>query len=263
MIVDAGGWSERRADNREIATRVFLEGMQELGLQVANVAGRDLIGGPEEFDALRAGIAVHFVSANIHVDAQPLVERFHVYERQLNGRTVRIGVTGVTSPSRTALEQWKNTPRALDFRDPVEAAGAVLDEMRASTDIQVLLAELPPRILDQIVAAAEGYDLLISSLGRLQETTPLGPTPAMIAPGNRCKQLAWVNVQLNGDQVEIVGGEVVDLDEKVEDHPATAARVLELKERVSAAAGNPEGRVSATEAEVGAVARPRDSAISP
>jgi len=236
--------------------------MQELGLQVANVAGRDLIGGPDEFDAVRDGLELDFVSANIRVDGEPLVERFRVYERKLNGRTVRIGVTGVTSPSRTALEQWKGV-RTLEFEDPVESAQAALQQMRDSTEIQILLAELPPRTLDEIVEAAGGYDLLVSSLGRLQETTPIGPAPAVIAPGSRCKQLAWVNLQVRGDEVEIVGGEVVDLDEKVEDHPQTAARVLELKERLSAASDGPNGRVSATDSEPAAARLPTEPADSP
>jgi len=236
--------------------------MQELGLQVVNVAGRDLIAGPDEFDALR-GLGIDFVSANILVDGQPLVERFRVYERRLNGRPVRIGVTGVTSQSRAALERWQGA-RTLEFADPVASARSVLEEMRGRTEIQVLLAELPPHTLDEMVApGADGFDLLISSLGRLQETTPVGPAPVVVAPGDRCKQMAWLNLRLDGETVQVVGGEVLALDEKIADLPETAARVLELKERLSAAGANGEGRVSASEADSDAAPRPADATVSP
>ena len=231
--------------------------MQELGLQVANVAGRDLLVGPEEFARLRDELAIDFVSANVRVGGEPLVERFRVYERQLDGRTVRFGVTGVTVQSRAALEAW-NEVAALEFTDPVAAARDVLAQLRDASDVQILLAELPPRALDELVAQdRDGYDLLISSLGRLLESTPVGGTPVVLSPGSRGKHLAWVNLQSAAGGVAIVGGEVLRLDEKIQDDPVVATRVLEFKERLRAARPtSAEERVSAQDA----VQKPQEAA---
>jgi 2',3'-cyclic-nucleotide 2'-phosphodiesterase (5'-nucleotidase family) len=263
LVVDAGGWSERRADNRELATRLFLEGMQEVGLQVANVAGRDLLVGPETFASLCEDLSIDFVSANVLADGEPLVERFRVYERQLDGRTVRVGVTGVTLQSRAALERWKDV-RRLEFADAVQSARDVLEEMRSVSDVQMLLAELPTSTLEELAdPGMDGYDILVSSLAKLQETTPMGPTPAVLAPGSRGKQLTWVNLRLEEAGVEIVGGEVLGLDEKIPDDPHMATRVLQLKERLNRTPTTDEGRVSATEASGARSQRPDDSSVSP
>ncbi len=236
--------------------------MHELGLEVANVAARDLQLGPEAFARFRDELPVDFVSANILVDGEPLVERFRVYERRLDGRTVRIGVTGVTSSSRAALELWKDAG-VLEVADPVESAREVLEAMRSTTDVQVLLAHLPARVMEELVSGpADGYDVLISGLGRLVETTPVGPTPAVLWPGTRAKHLAWVNLTQSQNAWSIVGGEVLGLDEKVQDDPQTAQRVLELKERLAAATA--ERRVSAHEgAEESPVPSPEVPAPTP
>lgn len=263
LVVDAGGWSERRTGNRELASRLFLEGMQELGLQVANVAGRDLLVGPEEFASLREDLRIDFVSANVLVEGEPLVERFRIYERQLDGRSVRIAVSGLTLQSRAALERWKGV-RALEFADPLQTAREVLEEVRPRSDIQVLLAELPTSTLEELAEPGmDGYDILVSSLAKLQETTPIGPAPVVLAPGGRGKHLAWVNLQLGATGLKIVGGEVLALDEKIADDPRMAARVLQLKERLNNSTAAGEGRVSATEASPTPAPRPDDASTSP
>ncbi len=232
-------------------------------MQVANVAGRDLLVGPESFAQLRRDLSIAFVSANVRVDGEHFVERFRVYERQLDGRTVRFGVTGVTSKSRSALEQWEKTHR-LEFDDAVESARSVLDEMRAVSDVQILLAELPQRALEPLVDAhGDGYDVLITSMGTESETTPLGAAPVVLSAGSRAKRLAWVNVSVREQDVEIVGGEVLGLDEKIQDDAAMAARVAEFKERLAKAAGSDEGRVSTGEATNTAGATPSKTTQSP
>jgi hypothetical protein len=95
---------------------------------------------------------------------------------------------------------------------------------------------------------ALGYDLLITSTGELRETTPVGATPAVLAPGTRSKHLAWVYLRHSGaGRNEINGGEVLALDAKIADDPGMSARVAEFKERLSEARSMPAADTTAGE----------------
>lgn len=236
LVLDAGGWSERNGTQRALATQVHLEGMRELGLQVVNVAGRDLSLGPEALQELEEKLDLQFISANIYTAGKIRFLPYLLLEKKIDGRVVRIGITGVTSVSQQALEEWPQEAE-LEFTDPLDAARQILEVLRPQTDLRILLAHLPLATLEDFARQeALGYDLLVTSTGELRETTPVGPTPAVLAPGTRSKHLAWVYVRhVRPGSNEIRGGEVLALDAKIADDPTMSNRVNEFKERLAQA----------------------------
>ncbi len=236
LVLDAGAWSERNERNRALATRVHLEGMQETGLQIANVAGRDLLLGPDELQRLQNELGIQFLSANIFVDGKLRFQPFVVLQKQLGGRAVRIGITAVTAPSQVALEEWP-AEQALEFTEPLAAARQMLDALRPQTDLRILLAHVPLAKLEEFARDEPfGYDLLVCGTGESRETIPVGPAPAVLSPGTRAKHLAWVilGVPAKGE-TSILGGQVLALDEKIADDPAVATLVGVFKQRLAAA----------------------------
>ena len=250
LVLDAGGWSERNEQNRALATRVFLEGMQETGLQAANVAARDLQLGPEELHHLEQELRVQLLSANIFVDGKLRFQPYIVLQKDLGGHGVRIGITAVTTPSQLAVEEWPS-PARLEITDPMVAAKQMLEALRPQTDIRILLAHVPLATLEEFARAEPyGYDLLICGTGEIRDTIPVGPTPAVLSPGTQAKHLAWVNLRHpRAGTTEITGGQVLPLDERIGDDAAMAARVTEFKARLAAAGGaaTPAAHVESTQ----------------
>ena len=221
LVVDAGGWADSRTQQRQLGTQLFMQGMATLGLQVANVAASDLMLGPAAIAALQESLATTFVSANTTVAGKAPFAPYVVIDKQLAGRQVRVGIVGVTAASRAAQEAWPDSLR-LEFSDPIQAARTVLESLRPQTDVRILLAHLPVQALENYIEAEiAGYDLLICGTGELREYTPVGTTPAVLAPGTSGKQLAWVNLRHAGPGLtEVVAGNVLNLSESIDDEPA-------------------------------------------
>lgn len=263
LVLDAGGWSMRRGTQRSLSTEVHLEGMRQLGLQVANVAGRDLALGPEALQKFEDDLDLQFISANVYSGGKLRFPPYLLLQKKLEGRVVRIGITGVTSGSQQAVEAWLDDS-GLEFTDPLDAARQMLEALRPQTDVRILLAHLPLATLEDFARdEALGYDLLITSTGEFRETIPVGATPAVLAPGTQSKHLAWVYLRhLRPGVNEISGGEVLALDAKIADDPTMSRRVAEFKERLGMArAEAPRGpsgdpAADAAPAEASASSRP-------
>ena len=98
LQVDAGGWTEQRRDRNVVGSKLLLEGLDALGLEFANVSGRDLILGSEAIQQLHDGngdaAGLRLLAANIRVDGEVFFTTHAIVERKIDGRSVRIGITG-------------------------------------------------------------------------------------------------------------------------------------------------------------------------
>jgi 2',3'-cyclic-nucleotide 2'-phosphodiesterase (5'-nucleotidase family) len=164
-VLDAGGWSERNERNRVLATRVFLEGMLETGLQTANVASRDLLLGPAELQRLEQELRLQFLSANIYVDGKLRFQPYIVLQKELAGKGVRIGITGVTTPSQLAVEEWPSEA-TLEITDPMVAAKQMLEALRPQTDLRILLAHVPLAKLEELARTSPSVTTCSFAHGR-------------------------------------------------------------------------------------------------
>jgi 2',3'-cyclic-nucleotide 2'-phosphodiesterase (5'-nucleotidase family) len=244
--VDAGGWSEFKADRRVIGSQLLLEGLNEIGLDVANVNGRDLLVGSQAMTSLEELFSGRFVSANVQVDGKPRFLTHVIFDRVLDGRPVRIGVTGVTLKSRAAIESWEGGE--LSFDDPMQSARRIAEQMKDQTDVRILLSNLAVFDLENFVDEfPDAYQFIISGNGDLRSTTPLGAPPFVLAPGTSGKKLAWINVQWGQEQaLEVTTGNTLTLDEKVQDDPEIAALVEDYRNRMTKYLQNRRAALSPT-----------------
>ncbi len=231
--LDAGGWSERlNPDRPALRSQLFLSGLSRLGLQVANVAGHDLALGPEALRALQDSTGVQFVSANIRVNGKPWLPPYVILRRTVNGKTVGIGITGVTMSTHKAFESWPDSLKG-SFADVTTSAREVLEVLEPQTDFQILLAYLPAQEVDKLSMALPGYELMVSGAGDLREAPRQGPAPLVVSPGTKCKFLGWLVLRTGPSQSLVVTAAGVDeLDARVADDPDMAKRVQEMKHRL-------------------------------
>lgn len=224
LQVDAGGWAEPRKDRTQVGSKLLLEGLGILGLDFANVSGRDLLMGREAMQQLRDSAGVELLSANIKVAGKAFFSTHAIVERQIQGKTVRIGITGITLKSRTAEESWEGD--ALTFEDPVQSARQVAELMTPQTDLRILLAHMQVSDLETFLEEfPDAYQVIVSSNGQLRSSTPLGALPVVVAPGTSGKQLAWLNLLRTPVALEVSAGNTLNLTEKIKDDPTMASLV--------------------------------------
>jgi len=257
LVVDAGGWVERtNPDRPELRSRLLLEGLRELGLQIANVSARDLRIGPEALRACEDSLGIQLVSANIEVGGKPWFKPYVLSSRKVWGREVRIAVTAVTAGQRGADRGWPDslTPQVTD---PVACAGRMLELLAPQSDIQVLLAFLPASDLEQLAKDQPEWDLLVGSTGDQRDPPPVGPVPAILATGTKCKYLGWVALRpADSGGLVVAQSDLVALDAEVRDDPRMAERVRVFKTRlgngappaVTAPGASPDGSAGSTAA---------------
>ena len=211
----------------------MLEGLNEIGLDVANVNGRDLLVGAEAMTRLEDLFRGRFVSANVRVDGAPRFATHVIVDRVVAGRSMRIGITGVTLQSRAAIENWDQG--SLSFDDPLQSARRVAEAMQQDTDVRILLTNLAVYDVENFIEEfPSAFQFVVSGNGELRATTPLGAPPFILAPGTSGKQLAWINVGWGqtGD-LEVTAGNSLTLDEKIQDDPQTAILVDDYRNRMT------------------------------
>ncbi len=223
--MDAGGWAERtNPDRPELRSRVLLEGMQRLGLRTANVASRDLRHGPEFLSWVRDSLRVELVSANLRLRGVPLLRPYVLQSLDLGGKTIRVGIAGVTADLHGYENAWPDS-LGLEISDPFAAAREMLTVLEPQSDLQILLAALPTGDLERVSQESPGWDLLVCGTGDLREAPPVGLAPAVLSPGTKGKFLGWVALRIAPETVAIVEAGVPQLDAKVPDDPELASFV--------------------------------------
>ena len=232
--MDAGGWAERtNPDRPALRSRVFLEGMHRLGLRTANVSTRDLGHGPEFLSWVRDSLGVELVSANLRVRGAPLLRPYALQSLDLGGKTIRVGIAGVTGDLHGYEDAWPDSLH-LEIGDPFAAAREMLTILEPQSDLQILLAALPTGDLERLSQELPGWDLLVCGTGDLREAPPVGLAPAVLSPGTKGKFLGWVALRIAPETVAIAAAGVPQLDSRVQDEPEFAAWMEAARKRLGA-----------------------------
>lgn len=167
VLLDAGNFSDHPTGEGEAKTRGLVEGMNRLGYAAANVGERELSGGFPGFERGTAGAKFPFLSANIvrKEDGRPVFAPSTVIEvPRASGERVRVGVIGLMrfNPS---LQKAGPDGSTLVVAEPGKSLAAVLPDLRAQSDIVVLLAAMPDADARALVAAHPGIDVVLGGSG--------------------------------------------------------------------------------------------------
>jgi 2',3'-cyclic-nucleotide 2'-phosphodiesterase (5'-nucleotidase family) len=150
VLVDAGGLFGEDSPQMRAQTDLLIHETAKLGYQAIGVGASDLGLGVDYLERARAVGGLPFTSANLTRGGQPLLAPYLVLQ---SGGT-RVGVICVLGTSaRPAPGQAAG--EAVAIGDPAEALQRYLPELRAKSDLIVLLSQLP----------AEGLTRLLTTLG--------------------------------------------------------------------------------------------------
>ncbi|HEU0301041.1 MAG TPA: metallophosphoesterase, partial [Longimicrobium sp.] len=129
----------RRLLTREL--HPLVHAMNLVGYDAAAIGNHEFNYGIDHLENAAAGATFPFLSANIFRAGteERAYQRYHLVERMVGGRTVRIGITAATPPGVMIWDR-DNVRGRLDFRDIVASVRPVVAELRARGADIVLVA---------------------------------------------------------------------------------------------------------------------------
>jgi 2',3'-cyclic-nucleotide 2'-phosphodiesterase (5'-nucleotidase family) len=166
-LLDAGNFSDNPTSEGESKTRALVEGMNRLGYVAANVGERELTAGFQGFERATEGARFPFLSANVvrKEDGKPVFAPTTIVEIPRTGGTpVRVGVIGLTRQN-PALQKAGPDGTTLVVADPAKSLEAFLPELRATSDVVVLLAAMPEAEARVLADAHPDIDVVLGASG--------------------------------------------------------------------------------------------------
>ncbi|HEX5041798.1 MAG TPA: hypothetical protein VFV75_02770 [Candidatus Polarisedimenticolaceae bacterium] len=167
VLLDAGNFSDNPTSEGEARTRALVEGMNRLGYAAANVGERELAAGFPGFARATEGAAFPFLSANVvrKENGKPIFATTTLVEvPRAGGQAVRVGVIGLTRQN-PALQKAGPDGAMLAIADPGASLQAYLPELRATSDVVVLLAAMPEAEARALAKAHPEIDLVLGGSG--------------------------------------------------------------------------------------------------
>jgi len=161
LLLDAGSalFGQTLANDSE--GRVIIEAMNALGYDAMTVGAMDIMRGLPALQARAKEARFPLLSCNIvnPKDGKPVFAPYTVVQR---GST-RFGILGVSEPD---VAQAANAAGTVQVLSPVEAVLRYLPELRAKSDIVILLSHLGLTFDKSIAGNLPGIDVIVGGQSR-------------------------------------------------------------------------------------------------
>lgn len=201
LALDTGNFSDNPTAAGEARTRMLLETMVKLGTKVVGVGERELNLGYDEFEKRVQGIDVRFVSSNIVKDGTtaPVFAPYAIVEvTGADGKPIRIGVLDVVRYNPTWQKAGPDGSNlAVAMPEPMLAK--LVPEVRAKSDVVVVMAAIAKDDAIALAAKLQGVDLMLVAYGGVYSTVEeKSGSVRMLYLGNQGKRVAESRVTLDG-----------------------------------------------------------------
>lgn len=200
MLLDSGNFSDNPTDAGDLRTATLLQSMKKLGYKAVNVGERDLTFGYDDFVKRTEGLGLSFLSTNIVKQGtkEPIFPPYTVFEvKGTSGKPVRIGVLGVDRYSPV----WQKAGPAgtnLGMAAPADMIAKYLPEVRAKSDIVVLLASISKEDAHDLAKQFQSVDLVIGAYAGIFSTVEESEGRVHICfTGNQGKRIGESRVTLD------------------------------------------------------------------
>jgi 2',3'-cyclic-nucleotide 2'-phosphodiesterase (5'-nucleotidase family) len=146
--------------------------MKSLGYKAINIGERDLTFGYDDFMKRTEKLGLNFISTNIVKQGtkDPVFAPYTIIEvKGTSGKPVRVGVLGVDRYSPV----WQKAGPAgtnLGIASPADMIGTYLPEVRAKSDVVVLLAGLSKDDAHELAKRFTDLDLIVGAYGGVYNT---------------------------------------------------------------------------------------------
>lgn len=174
--------------------------MAKLGYKAVNIGDRDLTLGYEDFVKTTQGLGMAFISTNIVKQGtnDPVFTPYTIVETKgTSGKPVRIGAMGVMRYNPV----WQKAGPAgenLAVVTPSEMIARYLPEVRAKSDVVVLLASLSKEDAHDLAKQFPDLDLILGAYGGIFNTVEENEGRVRIVyTGNQGKRVGESRVNLD------------------------------------------------------------------
>ncbi len=190
----------------------MVQAMDKLGYDVVTLGEREFNFGQQFLLDTFKKSKIDVVSANlVYADTKKPFVKSYVIRRLCGARVAFFGLIGKDMKVRTLSSE-----RALEIKDPVATAKALLPELRKKADIVVLLSHLGLTEGQRLTLDAPGIDVMVfgHQPGLFREITK---TNGVInaRPGERGQYIPGIHLVYEDGKIVSYDGEVVTLDDKV------------------------------------------------
>jgi hypothetical protein len=254
--VDAGDFASAGSRHGEFKSEWMARLMGDLEYDAIAVGERDLKLGREKLLELATQHSLPLVCANL-IDTESgehLVEPYVIVEKGdkplfgLLGKPLRVGIFGVLSP-RYLVPVNKPGEAPLKATDPVEAASAVIDELKdKGCTVIIALAHISVPEASKIAALGDLTAMVMGhSMSHLAK--PRFDNGAIVIQGGReGRYIGDVTIEAGaGGEVLSVEGEVNSLSKTYKDDPHFAALIVEYKKALELMSFAPKMKSGGTE----------------
>jgi len=167
VLLDAGNFSDNPTEKGDIRTSALLREMVNLGYKAVSIGDRDLTMGYDDLAKRTEGVPLQFLSTNIVTQGttDPVYAPYAIVEAKgKDGKPVRVGVMGVI---RFSPVWQKSGPKGtnLALAPVVEMVKRYYPEVRAKSDIVVLLASLAKDDVHEIAKQLPDLDMIVGNYG--------------------------------------------------------------------------------------------------
>ena len=172
MLLDTGNFTDNPTEAGDLRTAKLLESMKTLGYKAINVGERDLNLGYDDFKKRTEALGLTFISTNIVKQGtkETVFPPYKIVEvKGTSGKPVRVGVLGVDRYSPV----WQKAGPAgtnLGMAAPADMIATYLPEVRAKSDVVVLLAALSKDDAHELAKRFTDLDLVVGAYGGIYNT---------------------------------------------------------------------------------------------
>jgi hypothetical protein len=200
VLLDAGNFSDNPTEKGDIRTAALLKEMVNLGYKAVSVGDRDLTMGYDDLMKRIQGLPMQFISTNIVTQGttDPVFPPYALVEvKGKDGKLIRIGVLAVI---RYTPVWQKSGPKGTNLAAApvVEMVRRYYPEVRAKSDLVVLLASLAKDDVREIATQLPELDMVIGSYGGIySDKEERAGKVAIYYTGNQGKRIGESRITLD------------------------------------------------------------------
>ena len=203
VLLDTGNFSDNPTEVGDLRTSTLLKSMKTMGYKAINVGERDLTLGYDDFMKRTDGLGLEFVSTNIVKQGtkDPIFAPYTIVDvLGTSGKPVKVGVLGVDRYSPV----WQKAGPAesnLGMAAPADMLAKYLPEVRAKSDIVVLLAALSKEDAHDLAKRFTDIDLILGAYGGIFNTVEENEGRVGIYyTGNQGKRIGETRISLDASR---------------------------------------------------------------
>ncbi|HXF58405.1 MAG TPA: multiheme c-type cytochrome [Candidatus Saccharimonadales bacterium] len=210
--MDSGDFFGQAGDQDSLKSEYMVQAMDRLGYDVVTLGEREFNFGQSFLLGTFKKTKIDVVSSNlVYADTKKPFVKPYVIRKMCNVRVAFFGLIGTDVKIRTLASE-----RALEVKDPIAAAKALVPELRKKADIVVLLSHIGLTEGQRLTLEVPGVDVMVfgHQPGLFREITK---TNGVIntRSGERGQYIPGIHLVVEDGKLTSYDGDVVTLDDKV------------------------------------------------